>query len=417
MSELARVDREVFDCISGERGRQQQMLDLIASENHTSRAVMEAAGSVMTDKYAEGYPDKRYYGGCEFVDAVEKLCIARAKALFGCEHANVQPHCGTTANMAIYQACLNVGDKILAMDLSHGGHLSHGMKVNFSGKLYTVVTYGVRQDTEVIDFDALREQALRERPKLIVVGASAYPRILDFDAFAAIARECGALLLADIAHVAGLVAAGVHPTPVGRANFITTTTHKTLRGPRGGLILCDAEWAKKVDSAVFPGVQGGPLMHIIAAKAVALKECALPTFKAYAAQIVANAAVLAGALAEKGWRIVSGGTDNHLLLVDLRGRNAELTGQQAQQWLEAAGIACNKNKIPFDPRPPAQSSGLRLGTPAATTRGLKEPQMRQLADWIDRVLSSGGAADVTARVRQEVSQLCGQFPIPAAREA
>lgn len=415
MSCLEHVDREVYGLVAAERDRQQNMLDLIASENHTSKAVMEASGSVLTDKYAEGYPHKRYYGGCEVVDGVEGLCIERAKALFGADHANVQPHCGTSANMAVYHAALQRGDKILAMSLECGGHLSHGLKVNFSGRYYEIVAYGVSESTETIDMDAVRKQALAERPKMIVVGASAYPRTLDFAAWGEIARECGALLTADIAHIAGLVAAGEHPTPVGHADFITTTTHKTLRGPRGGLILCNADWARKIDSAVFPGLQGGPLMHIIAAKAVALRDCAQPQFKDYCRQVKANAAALAAGLAEKGWRIVSGGTDNHLLLVDLRGRDAELTGDQAQQQLEAAAIVCNKNMVPFDSRPPRQTSGLRLGTAALTTRGMKETQMQQLAGWIDEVLSAHGDVEVAQRVGKQVTALCSEYPIPAVK--
>jgi len=415
MGHLEADDKQVYDLICAERNRQQNMLDLIASENHTSRAVMEAAGSEFTDKYAEGYPRKRYYGGCEIVDDIEQLCIDRAKALFGADHANVQPHCGTSANMAVYHACLERNDKIMAMSLDCGGHLSHGHVVNFSGRYYTIVSYGVDEATEMIDMDAFRDQAMRDRPKLIMVGASAYPRTLDFEAFGRIARECGALLAADIAHIAGLVAAGAHPTPVGHADFVTTTTHKTLRGPRSGLILCKAEWARDIDKAVFPGLQGGPLEHIIAAKAVAFGAAATEEFRQYSRQIIANAKALADALAAKGWRIVSGGTDNHLMLVDLRSRDEDLTGHQAQQWLEAAGIVCNKNKIPFDPRSAAQTSGLRLGTPALTTRGMTEPQMQQMADWIDFVLGSRGDTQTIRRVRDEVSQTCRAFPIPAVR--
>ncbi|NLF32844.1 MAG: serine hydroxymethyltransferase [Planctomycetes bacterium] len=415
MSHLETDDKQVYDLVCAERKRQQGMLDLIASENHTSRAVMEATGSVFTDKYAEGYPQKRYYGGCEVVDDIEQLCIDRAKALFGAEHANVQPHCGTSANMAVYYACLQPGDKILGMSLACGGHLSHGLSVNFSGRYYTIASYGVDEKTEMIDMDAVRRQALAEKPKLIMVGASAYPRTLDFAGFAAIARECGALLVADIAHIAGLVATALHPSPVPHADFVTTTTHKTLRGPRSGLILCKAKWAREIDKAVFPGLQGGPLEHVIAAKAVAFGACAKPEFKTYCRQVIANAKALADALASKGWRIVSGGTDNHLMLVDLRSRDEDLTGQDAQQWLEAAGIVCNKNKIPFDPRSAAQTSGMRLGTPALTTRGMTEPQMQQLAGWIDTILAARGDAAVIARIRGQVSELCEAFPIPAVR--
>ncbi len=412
---LENTDKQIADLIAAERDRQQQTLELIASENHASPAVLEATGSVLTDKYAEGYPFKRYYGGCGVADQVEQLCIDRAKALFGADHANVQPHSGTGANMAVYMAALDPGDKILAMDLAHGGHLSHGMKINFSGKFYTIASYGVREDTEMMDMDAIRQQALAERPKMIVAGASAYPRTIDFEAFGAIAREVGALLLTDIAHIAGLVVAGVHPTPVPHADFVTTTTHKTLRGPRGGMVLCKADYARKLDSTVFPGIQGGPLVHVIAAKAVAFHEASQDAFRQYQAQVVANAATLAGELANKGWRIVSGGTDNHLLLIDLRSRDTELTGHDAQNWLEAAGIVCNKNKIPFDPRPATQTSGLRLGTPALTTRGLKQPQMQQLATWIDHILASHGDQAVAGRIRQEVQQMGEQFPIPACR--
>jgi len=415
MNHLKADDKQVYDLVCAEQQRQQSMLDLIASENHTSRAVMEATGSLFTDKYAEGYPAKRYYGGCEVVDDIEQLCIERAKSLFGAEHANVQPHCGTSANMAVYYACLERGDTLLGMSLECGGHLSHGLSVNFSGRYYRIVSYGVDARTEMIDMDAVREQALAERPKLIVVGASAYPRTLDFEAFASIARECGALLMADIAHIAGLIAAGLHPNPAPHAEFVTSTTHKTLRGPRSGLILCKADWAREIDKAVFPGLQGGPLEHVIAAKAVAFGACAKPDFKAYCRQIIANARTLADALAAKGWRIVSGGTDNHLMLVDLRSRDEDLTGREAQQWLTAAGIVCNKNKIPFDPRSAAQTSGVRLGTPAVTTRGLTEAHMEQLAGWIDTILAGRGDPAVIDRIRSEVGELCEAFPIPAVR--
>ncbi len=415
MNHLKADDKQVYDLVCAEQQRQQSMLDLIASENHTSRAVMEATGSLFTDKYAEGYPAKRYYGGCEVVDDIEQLCIERAKSLFGAEHANVQPHCGTSANMAVYYACLERGDTLLGMSLECGGHLSHGLSVNFSGRYYRIVSYGVDARTEMIDMDAVREQALAERPKLIVVGASAYPRTLDFEAFASIARECGALLMADIAHIAGLIAAGLHPNPAPHAEFVTSTTHKTLRGPRSGLILCKADWAPEIDKAVFPGLQGGPLEHVIAAKAVAFGACAKPDFKAYCRQIIANARTLADALAAKGWRIVSGGTDNHLMLVDLRSRDEDLTGREAQQWLTAAGIVCNKNKIPFDPRSAAQTSGVRLGTPAVTTRGLTEAHMEQLAGWIDTILAGRGDPAVIDRIRSEVGELCEAFPIPAVR--
>ncbi len=413
MSIVEQVDPEVFRQMVAERDRQQSTLEMIASENHTHPAVLAAASSVLTDKYAEGYPHRRYYGGCRVADDIEQLCIDRAKALFGAGHANVQPHCGTGANLAIYHACLKPGEKILAMDLSCGGHLSHGMPNNASGRQYAISAYSVRHDTERLDMDAVREQALRVRPNLIVCGASSYPRVIDFEAFGRIARECGALLMADIAHIAGLIVGGVHPTPVGHADFVSSTTHKTFRGPRGGLILCEADWAKRIDSAIFPGTQGGPLLHVIAAKAVAFKLCAQPEFKTYAAQIVANAKALSDALAAKGWRIVSGGTDNHLLLIDLRSRDEHLTGHQACEWLEAAGIVCNWNRIPFDPRPPLQASGIRLGTPALTTRGMAEPQMQQIAEWIDSILSSDAAPEATRRVSEGVSQYCRDFPVPS----
>ena len=413
--DLEQTDREVYDLIFREQQRQQHSLNLIASENHASRAVLQTAGSVMTDKYAEGYPGKRYYAGCRVVDEVEQLCIDRAKAIFGAEHANVQPHSGTGANLAVYMACLEPGDRILAMDLSCGGHLSHGLGINLSGQAYRAFSYGVRQDTEMIDMNAVLEQAQTVQPKLIVAGASAYSRIIDFAAFADVARQVGAMFMADIAHIAGLVMAGVHPSPVPCADFVTTTTHKTHRGPRGGMILCKAKWAKRVDQAVFPGMQGGPQMHIIAAKAVALKECAQPGFRTYASQILANAKALAAGLSSRGWRLVSGGTDNHLMLIDLRSRDGEINGDQAQKWLAAANIVCNKNKIPFDPRPATTPSGIRLGTPALTTRGMKEPQMQLLASWIDDLLTSHGSEETIARITQDVTALCNEYPIPAVR--
>ncbi len=415
MNSLEQADPAIYGLVAAEQERQQHTLNLIASENHATPAVMRAIGTIFTDKYAEGYPLKRYYGGCGVVDGIEGLCIARAKAVFKSQYANVQPHCGTSANLAIYHACLSPGDKILAMDLACGGHLSHGMKLNFSGRIYDVASYGVREDTEMIDMDAVRAQALEFKPKLIVAGASAYSRTIDFAAFGEIARECGALLMADIAHIAGLVVGGVHPSPVGHAQFVSTTNHKTLRGPRGGMILCTAEWGPKIDSAVFPGIQGGPLVHSIAAKAVALRECAGPDFESYARQIVANAQTLAEVLAAKGWRIVSGGTDNHLFMVDLRSRNGDVTGRQAQYWLEAAHIVCNRNVVPFDTRPPMEASGIRLGTPAITTRGLREPEMRQLAEWIDAILIAKGSEKVVEPIRNEVRDLCARMPIPAVR--
>ncbi len=412
MIALERIDPEVAEIVRGEQRRQNETLELIASENHTSRAVMETSGSCLTDKYAEGYPHRRWYCGNEHIDAVEELAVARICKLFGVEYANVQPHSGTSANIAVYLAALEPGDKIMGMRLDHGGHLSHGMKLNFSGRQYEVVSYGVREDDELIDYDLLREQALAERPKMLIVGASAYPRVLDFAALGEIASEAGCLMLADIAHIAGLVAAGVHPSPAGHADFITTTTHKTLRGPRGGVIMAREEWAKKLNVAVFPGIQGGPLMHAIAAKAVAFGEALSEDFRKYARDVVENARALAESLVEAGWRLVSGGTDNHLVLLDLRSRNEDLSGAEASGWLEAAGIIANKNGIPFDPRPPIQTSGIRLGTPALTTRGMGAEQMRQVAAWIDKVLSSGGDENTLSEVRREVGELCSRFPVP-----
>ena len=371
---LEQVDPEVFEAIHKESERLECNLELIASENVVSEAVLEAQGCLMTNKYAEGYPGKRYYGGCEYVDVVERLAVERARELFAAEHVNVQPHSGTQANMAVYFAVLKPGDTYLGMDLSHGGHLSMGSPVNFSGRLYTVVPYGVSADTETIDYDALAELAREHRPRLIVAGASAYPRTLDYERFRAIADEVGALLMVDMAHIAGLVAAGCHPSPIPYADYVTTTTHKTLRGPRGGMILCREEHAKTLNSRVFPGMQGGPLMHVIAAKAVALKEASAPEFTSYQRQIVANAKALAAALTGGGFRLVSGGTDNHLMLMDLR--DSELTGKLAQDTLERAGITANRNTVPFDTRSPFVTSGVRIGTPAVTTRGMKEPEMR-----------------------------------------
>ena len=405
---LRSVDPEVWEAIQGEEAREEHKLVLIASENYASRAVLEAMGSVLTNKYAEGYPGRRYYGGCEYADAVERLAQERAKALFGAEHVNVQPHCGTQANMAAYFALLKPGDTLLGMALPHGGHLSHGARVNFSGKLYNVVTYGVRRDTGRIDYDEVRRLAREHRPRMIVVGASAYSRILDFAAFAEIAREVGAYLMADIAHIAGLVAAGLHPSPVPHADVVTTTTHKTLRGPRGGMILCKAEHAKAIDKAVFPCAQGGPLMHVIAAKAVAFKEALTPEFRDYQRQVVANARALAARLEEHGYAIVSGGTDNHLMLVDLR--PAGITGAEAEEALDAAGITVNKNAIPFDERPPTVTSGIRLGTPIVTTRGMKEPEMEEIADLIHEVLTHRESPAVLGSVRERVEALCARFP-------
>jgi glycine hydroxymethyltransferase len=410
---LAEVDPGIHSVLVREARRQALNLELIASENFVSEAVLEATGSVLTNKYAEGYPGRRYYGGCEVVDEAEVLAIARARELFGADHANVQPHSGSQANEAVYRAVCEVGDTVLAMNLDHGGHLTHGSPVNFSGRLYRIVPYGVRRDTETIDYDEVRRLALAEHPRLIQCGTTAYSRTLDFDAFRSIADEVGAVLFADIAHIAGLVAAGVHPSPVRRAHIVTTTTHKTLRGPRGGLILCDAEWAKKIDSAVFPGGQGGPLMHVIAAKAVAFREALTPGFRAYCRQIVANSRALAGDLAARGWRIVSGGTDTHLFLLSLVGR--ELSGKAAQDALERAGITTNKNMVPFDPRKPAVTSGLRIGTPAVTTRGLREAEMAQVGGFIARGLEHAGDASALEAIRREVESLCRRFPLYPGR--
>jgi glycine hydroxymethyltransferase len=412
---LRTLDPEIYAAIAAELARQQSHIELIASENFTYPAVMEAQGSVLTNKYAEGYPGKRWYGGCEQVDKVEVLAIARAKALFGAEHANVQPHSGSQANFAVYTSSLQPGDKVLGMNLSHGGHLTHGNPANFSGKLYNFCQYGVREDNGRIDYDELAAVAARERPKMITVGASAYARVIDFARMGEIARSVGALLFADIAHIAGLVAAGVHPSPVGHADFVTTTTHKTLRGPRGGLILCRAAHAKAIDSAMFPGGQGGPLMHVIAAKAVCFGECLKPEFKVYSEQIVKNARTLANAMARRGYKIVSGGTDNHLMLVDLRTRLPELTAKKAQETLDLAHITCNKNTVPFETRSPFQASGIRLGTPAITTRGFVEAEMDEVADCIDAVLVAIGTSGETAaleQVKQRVAVLTARHPLP-----
>ena len=409
---IARQDPELYNMLVAEGRRQQSCLELIASENHVSRAVLEAVGSVLTNKYAEGYPGRRYYGGCEFVDQVESLAIERARKLFGCEHVNVQPHSGSQANMAVYFAVLEPGDTVLSLDLSHGGHLTHGMKTNFSGKLYNIVHYGVNRETEQLDYDEIRHLAQVHKPKMIVTGASAYPRVIDFEKFAAIARDVGAYLMVDIAHIAGLVATGLHPSPVPYADFVTTTTHKTLRGPRAGMIMCRAEHAKAVDSRIFPGIQGGPLMHVIAGKAAAFGEALRPEFKQYQQQILDNAQALAAALTQRGYRLVSGGTDNHLMLVDLRPAHANVTGKQAEGWLEKAGLIVNKNMIPFDERKPTETSGLRIGTPAITTRGLKTEHMPVVAQFIHEVLSSEGDAAVIEKVRGQVHELCEKFPLP-----
>ncbi len=409
MSFLRKSDPEVFNAIEKETRRLEQNLELIASENVVSEAVLEAQGCVMTNKYAEGYPGKRYYGGCEYVDEVETLAIARAKELFGSEHVNVQPHSGTQANMAIYLSVLKPGDCYLGMNLAHGGHLSMGSPVNFSGILYRVIPYGVSEATEMLDYDEIARLARQHRPKLIIAGASAYPRIIDYAKFRLIADDVGALLMVDMAHIAGLVAAGLHPNPVPHADFVTTTTHKTLRGPRGGMILCRAEHAKAIDSRVFPGLQGGPLMHVVAAKAVALKEALGPEFKAYQRQIVQNAQVLARTLTAKGFRLTSGGTDNHLMLVDLR--QSELTGKVAQETLDKAHITVNKNSVPFDTRSPFVTSGIRIGTPAVTTRGMKDKEMESIGHFISRALDRVGDESALQAIACEVGELCRKFPV------
>jgi glycine hydroxymethyltransferase len=412
---LPSLDPEIFSAISAEFARQQSHIELIASENFTNPAVMQAQGSVLTNKYAEGYPARRWYGGCEHVDKVEVIAIERAKKLFGAEYANVQPHSGSQANAAVYSAVLVPGDKLLGMNLSHGGHLTHGNPANFSGKLYQFVQYGVREDNGLIDYDELAAVALREKPKMITVGASAYSRIIDFARMGEIARSVGAYLFADIAHIAGLVAAGVHPSPVPHADFVTTTTHKTLRGPRGGLILSKAIHAKALDSAVFPGNQGGPLMHVIAAKAVCFGECLKPEFKTYAEQVVKNSRAFAAAFISRGYKIASGGTDNHLFLVDLRTKFPELTAKVAQETLDRAHITCNKNTVPFETRSPFQASGIRLGTPAITTRGFVESEMEEIAACIDTVLAAAatpGEAEALAAVKHRVAAITARHPLP-----
>jgi glycine hydroxymethyltransferase len=408
--QLSTVDPDIARAINLERQRQQENIELIASENFTSPAVMEAQGSVLTNKYAEGYPKKRWYGGCENVDTVEQLAIDRARKLFGAEHANVQPHSGSSANMAVYFAFLKPGDRMLTMDLSHGGHLTHGNKANFSGKFFEIIHYGVRKEDERIDYDQLAKMAREHRPKMITVGASAYPRVIDFARMGEIAREVGAMMLADIAHIAGLVAAGEHPSPMAHADFVTTTTHKTLRGPRGGLVLCKEKYAKEIDSQVFPGIQGGPLMHVIAAKAVCFHEAMQSGFKAYQQQIVKNARALAEGLKRNGFRLISGGTDNHLMLVDVGARG--VSGKDCQIALDEAGITVNKNTIPFETRSPFQASGVRVGTPAVTTRGMKEPEMAAIADMISEVLLDIKNVDAAHGVRQRVRELTARFPLP-----
>jgi glycine hydroxymethyltransferase len=411
---LAETDPEINQAIGNELHRQNSGLELIASENFVSKAVLEAAGSVLTNKYAEGYPGKRYYGGCEFVDVAESLAIARAKELFGAEHANVQPHSGAQANMAVYFTLLKPGDTVLGMNLAHGGHLTHGHPLNFSGKLYTIVPYGVRQDDERIDYDEFARLAHEHKPKMIMVGASAYPRVIDFERIGRVGREINSPVVTDMAHIAGLVAAKVHPSPVPHSDFVTTTTHKTLRGPRGGLILSRTQFAKDLDRSLFPGVQGGPLMHIIAAKAVCLREAMEPDFIDYQRQIVVNAKRLAASLSAAGFRLVSGGTDNHLMLVDVFSRG--LTGKVAESALNTAGITVNKNAIPFDKNPPMVASGIRIGTPAITSRGMREPEMDIIAELIARALATPDDHTALAAVRSEVEILCQKFPLYPERQ-
>ena len=407
--DLKEMDREVYEFIGKEIDRQRHSLELIASENFVSKAVMQAQGSVLTNKYAEGYPKKRYYGGCGFIDDIEQLAIDRIKEIFKAEYANVQPHSGSQANMAIFYAFLKPGDTVLGMDLSHGGHLTHGSPVNFSGKYFNIVPYGVNKSTETIDYDELRKTALQNKPKMIIAGASAYPRIIDFKKFRDIAEEAGCYLMVDMAHIAGLVAADLHPSPVPYADFVTTTTHKTLRGPRGGIILAKAKYEKELNSAIFPGIQGGPLEHIIAAKAVAFKEALSENFKNYQMQVVFNAAALANTLKNNGFSLISGGTDNHLMLVDFR--KSEMTGKQAEALLDEVGITVNKNKVPFDERSPFVTSGIRIGTPAVTTRGMKESEMVKIGELITEVLQNPDDEAIKNSVKKEVKLLCSKFPL------
>ena len=407
MNNLKKVDPKIFEAIKNEENRQKYTIELIASENFVSPEVLEAQGSVLTNKYAEGYPGKKYYGGCKYIDIVENLAIERAKEIFKAEHANVQPHSGSQANMAVYFSVLEVGDTILAMNLSHGGHLTHGSPVNFSGRFFNIIPYGVGKDSGRIDYDNLRDLAIKNKPKLIIAGASAYPREIDFSAFRSIADEVGAYLMADIAHIAGLIIAGLHQSAVPHCHFVTTTTHKTLRGPRGGLILCKEEYGHAIDKTIFPGIQGGPLMHVIAAKAVCFKEAMTPEFIEYQKQIVKNAKTLADKLLELGYNLVSGGTDNHLMLVDLR--NKGITGKQAEKALEEAGITVNKNMVPFDPQKPWVASGVRIGTPAVTTRGMKEKDMGVIAEFINRVLNDTENQKIKDEVKKEVESFCKKF--------
>ena len=411
MNPIEKADPEIWGAIAHEKKRQQEGLEMIASENYTSPAIMAAQGSVLTNKYAEGYPGKRYYGGCEFVDEVEKIAIDRACKLFGAEHANVQPHAGASANMGVYFSCLQPGDTILGMNLAHGGHLTHGMPLNFSGKLYKIVPYGVRQDNGLIDYDEVAKLAREHKPKMVLAGASAYSRIIDFARFAEIAKEVGAIFMVDMAHIAGLVAGDQHPSPLPWADFVTTTTHKTLRGPRSGLAMCKKAWAEKLNKAVFPGMQGGPLMHVIAAKAIIFGEALKPEFKVYASQIVANARTVAHEIISRGHRIISGGTDNHMMLVDVNHKG--LSGKIAETALDASGITINRNGIPYDTRPPLDPSGIRIGTPALTTRGMKEPEMKKVANWICDVLANPTDKAVQEKVRGEVRELCKSFPTPS----
>jgi glycine hydroxymethyltransferase len=409
MENLKRTDPAIYEAILNETAREQQKILLIASENYASRAVLEAQGSIFTNKYAEGYPGRRYYGGCEYADTVEKLAIDRAREIFGAEHINVQPHSGSQANMAVYFSVLKPGDTILGMSLAHGGHLSHGASVNFTGSLYKSISYGVTRDTGRIDMEEVRALALQHKPRMIVVGASAYSRIIDFETFSSIAKEAGAYLLADIAHIAGLIAAGEHPSPVPYADFVTTTTHKTLRGPRGGMIMCKAEYAKAVDKAIFPGIQGGPLVHVIAAKAVAFKEALQPDFRDYQRRVIRNAGRLAAGLVERGFSIFSGGTDNHLMLVDLTSMN--VTGKEAEEALDKSGVTVNKNAIPHDTKPPTVTSGIRLGTPSITSRGMGEAEMDEIADIIATVVKNTGNSSMPETMSKRVAALCNKFPV------
>ncbi|HUO78295.1 MAG TPA: serine hydroxymethyltransferase [Thermodesulfovibrionales bacterium] len=409
LEQLRRVDPDVYQALEKEKSREREKIVLIASENYASQAVLEAQGSIFTNKYAEGYPGRRYYGGCEYADEVETLAITRAQELFGAEHVNVQPHSGSQANMAVYLAFLKPGDTILGMSLSHGGHLSHGASVNFSGHLFRSVTYGVDSKTGYIDYNELRRIAREHKPRMIIAGASAYSRILDFQAFSDISKEVGAFFMADIAHIAGLIAAGLHPSPIPYADFVTTTTHKTLRGPRGGMIMCKSAHAKAIDKMIFPGIQGGPLVHVIAAKAVALKEALSKEFRTYQQQVVRNAQKLAQGLSARGFKIFSGGTDNHLMLVDLTGEN--ITGKEAEEALDRTGITVNKNAIPYDSRPPAVTSGIRLGTPCVTTRGMAESEMTEIADIISHVLRDNNNQDAMSLLSQRGKTLCTRFPI------